>query len=495
MSEDVNVPVPRLRAGVVLDKAGRALVDTVFVRKIKLDDTGLAILSALDAATMDELAERAGSDTKTVSTWLSRLMAFDLLDGERARARMADKNALAHVKAAPADHLRPLPGARFACTMCGSCCGGHVVGPVSPAILNGLAPHVPSLEAEVKAARKVDKGLFFVLPVQRATPGEDVVCHAASGSCVFLDDQGLCRIHGKLGGEKKPLPCRIFPWELTATPTGVRVAVQRECRDFLGATSADKPTIAESEAELRTLLAEIPGLFTPPLTPMTRSEKVASWAEYEAIESRLLVTLGELPENGCEAGEAFVRFASLLPPVSADAPRASFIAWRDALLAPLHQILKAVPDSDDEVIFRVDALTLGVRALEEARGWMLVRATAPLTPDERRLFLSHLQHSLWSLSALRASSLAAGLGRLHAEWLLARLMALLRAREVKRFHVTLQDLQDGLASASFLFRHRDLTPLLERLDPLTTTVFLDSPGSARAASELEIDTRMELPKF
>ncbi len=71
MSEDVNVPVPRLRAGVVLDKAGRALVDTVFVRKIKLDDTGLAILSALDAATMDELAERAGSDTKTVSTWLS----------------------------------------------------------------------------------------------------------------------------------------------------------------------------------------------------------------------------------------------------------------------------------------------------------------------------------------------------------------------------------------------------------------------------------------
>lgn len=493
MSAPTSSTPPRLRAGVMLDVAGRALVDAVFVRKIKLDDAGLAILGALDGdASIEEVAGRAGVDVATVSTWLSRLMAYDLLDGERARARMGDRQGLARVKAAPGDHLRPLSGARFSCTMCGSCCGGHVVGPVSRPILDGLAAHGAALENEVKAARKVDKGLFFVLPTQRATPGEDVVCHAAGGSCVFLDDQGLCRIHGKLGGDKKPLPCRIFPWELTASPTGVRVAVQRECRDFANATNDERPTIAESEAELRALLAEIPGLWTPSITPVLRDDKFASWADYEALEAELLAL--------CEVGKG----AEVVPTFAAFSARvgqgpasdgATFQAWRDGLLAPLKQILAAVPESDDEVVFRVDALTIAVRALEEARGWALIRATAPLDPAALALFHSHLRHSLWSLSPLRATSLAAGLARLHAEWLLARLMATSRAREVKRFHVTAQDLQDGLANACFLFRHRDLTPILERLDPLTTAVYLDKPDEPRMAADRELDTRTELPKF
>lgn len=490
MSAPTPSPSPRLRAGVMLDVAGRALVDAVFVRKIKLDDAGLAILGALDGvAPVEAVAAASGVDVATVSTWLSRLDAYDLLDGERARARMADRQALGRVKASPADHLRPLPGARFSCTMCGSCCGGHVVGPVSRQILDGLGPHAAALEAEVKAARKVDKGLFFVLPTQRATPGEDVVCHAAAGSCVFLDDQGLCRIHGKLGGDKKPLPCRIFPWELTASPTGVRVAVQRECRDFANATNDERPTIAESEAELRGLLAEIPGLWSPSLTPVLRDDKLASWSEYEALESELLALsrLGEVAPTFA----AFAERLGQLTPVQG----ASFQAWRDGLLAPLKQILAAVPESDDEVVFRVDALSIAVRALEEARGWALERATAPLDPGSLALFHSHLQHSLWSLSPLRATSIAAGLARLHAEWLLARLMAMARAREVKRFHLTPQDLQDGLANACFLFRHRDLTPILERLDPLTTAVFLDNPDEPRAAADRELDTRTELPKF
>ncbi len=95
----------------------------------------------------------------------------------------------------------------------------------------------------------------------------------------------------------------------------------------------------------------------------------------------------------------------------------------------------------------------------------------------------------------KASTLAAGLARLHAEWLLARLIALSRARAVKRFHLTGQDLQDGLATAAFLFRHQDLRALLLGLDPLTTAVFLDAPHSPRAAADLERDGRLELAKF
>ncbi|HRE88872.1 MAG TPA: hypothetical protein PK095_06980, partial [Myxococcota bacterium] len=48
----------------MLDVAGRALVDAVFVRKIKLDDTGLAILGALDGATAVEAVAGAVADAR-----------------------------------------------------------------------------------------------------------------------------------------------------------------------------------------------------------------------------------------------------------------------------------------------------------------------------------------------------------------------------------------------------------------------------------------------
>lgn len=489
---DVSIKPPALRPGVFVDSAGgaAALVDAIFTRRVKLDEAGLAIASGLaQGHGLEALAEAAQTSPQHVTTWLSRLEALDLLDTPRARARANDRSRLQAVKASPLSHLRPLPGARFSCTMCGSCCGGHVVGPVTPNILAGLEPHLALLSAEVKAERRVDKGLFFVLPSQRATPGEDVVCHASGGSCVFLDDRGLCRIHGKLGGDKKPLPCRIFPWELVATPTGVRAAIQRECRDFFTATAEDKPMLEEAHDELVALLREIPGLWSPSTTPVLRGQKLDAWDDYERLEAHLL----ESAAMPAPARRVFGALAADLGPAAESV--GDLIAWRDTLVAPVRQILQAVPASDDEVVFRVDALSLLAEGLAEARGWLLARVDGPLVEGEERLLSSHLQHGLWSLSHLRATSIEAGVARMHAEWFLARVFAVLRAREVKRFHITLQDLQDGLATAAFLFRHRDLTPLLDQLDPLTTSVFLDHTDTLVASADLERDGRTELPKF
>ena len=84
-----------------------------------------------------------------------------------------------------------------------------------------------------------------------------------------------------------------------------------------------------------------------------------------------------------------------------------------------------------------------------------------------------------------------------AEWTLARLIALVRAREVKRFHVVTQDLQDGLTVASFLFRHEDLQPLLAELDGMTAAVFADGLDAllAHAPTLDPPDARVELVKF
>lgn len=45
----------------------------------------------------------------------------------------------------------------------------------------------------------------------------------ADGGCVFLNDQGLCRIHAKFGEPAKPLACRLYPYVFH--PAGKRIAV------------------------------------------------------------------------------------------------------------------------------------------------------------------------------------------------------------------------------------------------------------------------------
>jgi lysine-N-methylase len=45
----------------------------------------------------------------------------------------------------------------------------------------------------------------------------------ADGACIFLDEQGLCRIHAKFGENAKPLPCKIYPYAFH--PAGRKVAV------------------------------------------------------------------------------------------------------------------------------------------------------------------------------------------------------------------------------------------------------------------------------
>jgi len=47
--------------------------------------------------------------------------------------------------------------------------------------------------------------------------------HQPDGSCVFLDEKGLCRIHAKFGESAKPWPCRIYPFAFH--PAGKRITV------------------------------------------------------------------------------------------------------------------------------------------------------------------------------------------------------------------------------------------------------------------------------
>jgi lysine-N-methylase len=49
------------------------------------------------------------------------------------------------------------------------------------------------------------------------------LAHNPDGSCVFLDKQGLCRIHAKFGETAKPLACQIYPYAFH--PGGKKIVV------------------------------------------------------------------------------------------------------------------------------------------------------------------------------------------------------------------------------------------------------------------------------
>lgn len=51
----------------------------------------------------------------------------------------------------------------------------------------------------------------------------------ADGSCVFLDPNGLCRIHGKFGEDAKPLACRIYPYAFHPKGDQITVSLRFSC--------------------------------------------------------------------------------------------------------------------------------------------------------------------------------------------------------------------------------------------------------------------------
>lgn len=49
------------------------------------------------------------------------------------------------------------------------------------------------------------------------------------GSCVFLDEAGLCRIHAKYGEPTKPLACRVYPYAFHPHGRQVTVSLRYSC--------------------------------------------------------------------------------------------------------------------------------------------------------------------------------------------------------------------------------------------------------------------------
>lgn len=53
------------------------------------------------------------------------------------------------------------------------------------------------------------------------------------GACIFLMDDGLCRIHKEFGFEAKPIACQLFPFHVTPGAKGLSMGLNFACQSVL----------------------------------------------------------------------------------------------------------------------------------------------------------------------------------------------------------------------------------------------------------------------
>jgi lysine-N-methylase len=93
-----------------------------------------------------------------------------------------------------------LEGQRFSCASCTRCCRDLVVHLFDA---DKRKIDQQGWHRELETAPYVKLGAGFALNKR------------ADGACVFLDNDGKCRIHRRFGFNAKPLACRLYPFTLT----------------------------------------------------------------------------------------------------------------------------------------------------------------------------------------------------------------------------------------------------------------------------------------
>ena len=144
-------------------------------------------------------------------------------------------------------HLLLPAGQNWSCHRCTDCCRHHVI--------------------EISAS---EKERIEQLPWEAGDPLRDKtsaasygggyrLVHGTDGACIFLGEDGLCRIHSKFGGAAKPLACRIFPYALHPAGKSIAVSLRFSCPSV---TANNGRPLGEQVQEVR----EIARWVVPPNT-------------------------------------------------------------------------------------------------------------------------------------------------------------------------------------------------------------------------------------
>jgi lysine-N-methylase len=164
--------------------------------------------------------------------------------------------------------IRQLPVIQnWSCHQCGNCCREYFVT-VTDEEKNRIEEQGWAEEPEFQ-------GQPLFVPLGPPWRREYRLAHRADGSCVFLDERGMCRIHAKFGEPAKPIACQIYPYMLVPAGKELRVSVRFSCPSAV--KNLGRPVREQADA-IRSYAKElIPPNARPPKPPPLRSGQVVEW--------------------------------------------------------------------------------------------------------------------------------------------------------------------------------------------------------------------------
>lgn len=103
------------------------------------------------------------------------------------------------------------------------------------------------------------------------------LAHQADGSCIFLDEKGLCRIHAKFGEPAKPLACQVYPYAFHPAGDEVAVSLRFSCPSVV--SNLGKP-IDQQSKELRKIADQVlPKRYKTPSAPRLNAKETLGWPD------------------------------------------------------------------------------------------------------------------------------------------------------------------------------------------------------------------------
>ncbi len=182
--------------------------------------------------------------------------------------------------------IKPLPIVeRWDCTGCGKCCRGNVV-PLDEDDLAKLREQEWHKHPDYQGVKTVvRRGLFG---------GRPHLGQRDDGTCVFLMEDGLCRIHKDFGFERKPLICQMYPLQIVPVGKTAYLTMRRSCPT--AAADQGRP-MAEHIKEAKDFARQRPRIAEQISPPKITRRHRRSWKETMQVTAAIekLMTDAKFP--------------------------------------------------------------------------------------------------------------------------------------------------------------------------------------------------------
>ena len=162
----------------------------------------------------------------------------------------------------------------WSCHNCGGCCREHQIG-----ITDEEKRRIEKQGWTEADGIPTDRPL--IIPLGTAWR----LNHRDDGACVFLNEQGLCRIHAKFGEPAKPLACQVYPYAVHPSGASVTTSLRFSCPSVvqnLGQPVSQQRSFVEQLAK-----QIVPANYSAPAAPDLFTGQKLEWSDVTRVQAFL----------------------------------------------------------------------------------------------------------------------------------------------------------------------------------------------------------------